>query len=194
MIGAPQKSLPQQMLGAREARRLRSDDFHETTPEGVEALLAVERFDGPSWREVWGVEIAALAALRPDDLRRIVLEAIAPFYDETLAQRTATAREEWRELAADMLAEHPDYQAALDAIAAAREDALAAVDALHNAQRQAFNQLNSWEPPKFQIPIAEILQAPPPPLFSRRTISRRQACASKTAKPSSAKEVGSERR
>ena len=122
-----------------------------------------------SWREVWGVEqteIDALAALRPDDLRRIVLEAIAPFYDETLAQRTATAREEWREMAADMLAEHPDYQAALDAIAAAREDALTAVDALHNAQRQAFNQLDSWEPPKFQVPIAEILQAPPPPLFS----------------------------
>jgi hypothetical protein len=43
MIGAPQKSLPQQMLGAREARRLRSDDFHETPPEAVEALLAVER-------------------------------------------------------------------------------------------------------------------------------------------------------
>ncbi len=122
-----------------------------------------------SWREVWGVEqteIAALAALRPNDLRRIAFETIAPLYDETVAQRTATAREEWREMAADMLAEHPDCQAALDAIAAAREDALAAVDALHNAQRQAIYQLDSWEPPKFQVPIAEILQAPPPPLFS----------------------------
>jgi hypothetical protein len=54
MIGAPQKSLPQQMLGAREARRLRSDDFHETPPEAVEALLAVERFDGPIWEPACG--------------------------------------------------------------------------------------------------------------------------------------------
>jgi len=65
-----------------------------------------------------------------------------------------------------MLAEHPDYQVALDAIAAAREDALAAVAALHNAQRHAFNQLDSWEPPEFQIPTAEILQAKPPLSFS----------------------------
>jgi hypothetical protein len=54
MIGASQKSPPQRMLGAREARRLRTDDFHETPPEAVEALLAVERFYDPIWEPACG--------------------------------------------------------------------------------------------------------------------------------------------
>jgi hypothetical protein len=138
-----------------------------------------------SWRDVWGVEqteIDALAALRPDDLRRIVLKAIAPFYDRTLARRTEAARAEWRQRAADMLAQHPDYQAAPDAITAARDEALASADALRKTQRDAFDQLDSWKPPEFQIPTAEIEQAPPRPLFS----------TDETAKPSSGKGAGHE--
>jgi len=36
-------------------------------------------------------EIDALAALRPDALRRITLDALAPFYDFTLDERCAAA-------------------------------------------------------------------------------------------------------
>lgn len=43
-----------QMLGAREAGRLRSDDFHETPPVATEALLSVETFDGPIWEPACG--------------------------------------------------------------------------------------------------------------------------------------------
>lgn len=42
------------MLGAREAGRLRSDDFHETPRCAVDALLAVERFTGAIWEPACG--------------------------------------------------------------------------------------------------------------------------------------------
>jgi hypothetical protein len=50
------------------------------------------------WGQAMGTrqtEIDALSALRPDDLARIAREAIAPFFDETLAGRTEDARREW---------------------------------------------------------------------------------------------------
>jgi hypothetical protein len=40
-------------------------------------------------------EIDALAALRPNDLRRIALDAIKPFYDSTLRSRSARAASIW---------------------------------------------------------------------------------------------------
>ena len=48
------------------------------------------------WRAEFGLEqteIDALATLRPDVLRRIVEEAIAPFYDKSLDRRTRAARQ-----------------------------------------------------------------------------------------------------
>lgn len=42
------------MNGAREAGRLRSDDFHETPVEAVEALLSVEQFVGSIWEPACG--------------------------------------------------------------------------------------------------------------------------------------------
>src|SRR4051794_9146199 len=50
------------------------------------------------WQDMMGVEqteIDALAALRPDLLRKIVRDALAPFYDRTLARRVAEARTAW---------------------------------------------------------------------------------------------------
>jgi len=41
-------------------------------------------------------EIDALATLRPDLLRRIAVDAIAPFYDRTLAGRVSQAKTDWR--------------------------------------------------------------------------------------------------
>jgi hypothetical protein len=59
------------------------------------------------WRIEFGgleqTEVDALAILRPDALRRIVEEAIAPFYDRTLAARTEDARLEWEAEAQDAL-------------------------------------------------------------------------------------------
>lgn len=42
------------MLGARPKGSLRTDDFHETPRRAVEALLGVERFDGPVWEPACG--------------------------------------------------------------------------------------------------------------------------------------------
>jgi hypothetical protein len=42
------------MLGAREAGRLRSDDFHETPRIAIEALLNAEIFSGPIWEPACG--------------------------------------------------------------------------------------------------------------------------------------------
>jgi hypothetical protein len=50
------------------------------------------------WIDLQGVEqteIDALAALQPDLLRDIAAEAIAPYFDSTLARRVAIARNEW---------------------------------------------------------------------------------------------------
>jgi len=51
------------------------------------------------WREEFGheqTEIDALATLRPNVLREIIERAIAPYYDSTLDQRIARARDAWR--------------------------------------------------------------------------------------------------
>jgi hypothetical protein len=53
---------------------------------------------GDAWRAAMGVEqteIDALASLQPDLLRRIIRDAIEPFYDWTLARRVTEARERW---------------------------------------------------------------------------------------------------
>ena len=53
---------------------------------------------GDAWRRETGVEqteIDALASLRPDLLRQIARDAIAPFYDDELSRRVARARSEW---------------------------------------------------------------------------------------------------
>ena len=52
----------------------------------------------PKWEARMGTrqtEIDAAIALRPDDLIRIAREAIAPFFDETLADRTEEAADDW---------------------------------------------------------------------------------------------------
>lgn len=48
------KQAAKQLVGAREKGRLRTDDFHETPREAIEALLKVESFDGPIWEPACG--------------------------------------------------------------------------------------------------------------------------------------------
>jgi len=74
------------------------------TPEHVrimglpsDPLKSSEKRAG-KWFDRFGIEqteIDALATLRPDDLRRIVRDAVKPFRDSTLAGRVAEARNEW---------------------------------------------------------------------------------------------------
>jgi hypothetical protein len=59
------------------------------------------------WREAHHgleqTEIDALATLKPHLLRRIVEDAIAPFYDPTLSSRTWQAKNDWEDHAQDVL-------------------------------------------------------------------------------------------
>jgi hypothetical protein len=74
------------------------------------------------WQAATGLaqtEIDALAALQPDLLRRIALDAIAPFYDTSLERRVSEARRDWLNQAQTVVDASLDH----DALAAIRADA-----------------------------------------------------------------------
>jgi hypothetical protein len=81
---------------------------------------------GALWLETYGLEqteIDALATLRPDVLERLAREAVAPYYDASLAARVQAAREAWLASAADEIAEQID-ETQLDALKARARAAL----------------------------------------------------------------------
>ena len=59
-------------------------------------------------------EIDALTTLYPGKLREIVINAIKPFYDDTLAERVEEAEDEWHAEAQSIIDDHVD-QSVLDA-------------------------------------------------------------------------------
>jgi hypothetical protein len=74
------------------------------------------------WRERWGVEqteIDALATLQPSVLRRIVEEAVAPYWDATLDRRVGEARAQAYESASRVL--HERIEAAKPSLIEAEE-------------------------------------------------------------------------
>jgi hypothetical protein len=119
------------------------------------------------WRAVMGreqTEIDALAALRPDVLRQIVVHAIAPFYDASLHRRAEAARSEWQAVASEALRSHPLYEASCDAIRYARDGVEAAIANLRRTQAQAEADLRMALPRIDRIE-AELGETPIP-LFS----------------------------
>jgi hypothetical protein len=81
------------------------------------------------WRQRYGVEqteIDALATLRPELLRQIAEDAVAPFYDVTLALRVRMAKQQWEALAQQAL----DAQLDADRVAEIRARAEIDLDAL----------------------------------------------------------------
>jgi hypothetical protein len=89
-------------------------------------LKATERRAG-RWRESMGVEqteIDALAALRPELLHDIAVDAIAPYYDSTLSVRTFEERSRWLNYAQGVIDESTD-QIQLDGLREQAEAKLA---------------------------------------------------------------------
>lgn len=78
------------------------------------------------WTAAMGVEqteIDAAIALRPNELRQLALDAIAPFYDDTLSRRVRAIADEWRTAAQQAINEQGGEQLEdLRAVAAARLD------------------------------------------------------------------------
>jgi hypothetical protein len=124
---------------------------------------------GDRWRTVMQheqTEIDALAALRPQELRNIALDAIKPFYDDTLATRSETARHRWEVAAQRHLTEHPDYHAAVANIREARSAVEEVANAFHSVQDSAVHTLEGIELPPIIAPELMIDAAAPSPLFT----------------------------
>jgi Histidine kinase-, DNA gyrase B-, and HSP90-like ATPase len=135
-------------------------------------LKSTEKRAG-KWRERMGheqTEIDALAALQPNELRRIALEAVAPFFDFMLDQRCDAAFEEWRAQAQKQLADHPDRGQAEQSIWAAVEDVKEVIAALERAQADALARLQEGDagilPTLIPRPEVEIEAEPQAPLFT----------------------------
>ena len=107
--------LPTTMVKAKENRRDKWDEAFG--PALREAGLV-------TGREPAQVEIDALAAIRPDVLRRITHEKIALYRDETIERRVRTARDRWWRMARSFLAPQVEaHQSRLDEIKRAAEEA-----------------------------------------------------------------------
>jgi hypothetical protein len=132
-----------------------------------------------AWVAAMGVEqteIDALAALRPDLLRQIADDAIAPFYDHTLARRVADAKREWLaiaqqavdEQAADHLEQiHADVIPELEAKRDEIQQILASVQEVLNDVRVDASMFEL--PPKPPVPQPVIdYDSQPEPLCSSR--------------------------
>jgi hypothetical protein len=119
---------------------------------------------GDKWRAAMGTEqteINSLYVIRPGVLRQLARDAIAPFFDETLARRSAEAREEWRARAQAVVDANLDQ----DQLAQVRVEATekleairAEVDRLKSALRV---DVTYGDLPEIVVPEAEVDGAQP---------------------------------
>jgi hypothetical protein len=134
------------------------------TPEQVRAyglpstpLKETER-RADRWREAtWTdqTEIDALAALRPDLLRQIAEQAVAPFFDSTLSRRCSRASSEWR----GSCQEAVDAQTDQDHLEALADEANEALDALRQEIERLSEQI-SIDPSGYELPPRPALPEP----------------------------------
>jgi hypothetical protein len=144
-------------------------------------LEQVEELDLPStplkatearasrWREVMGheqTEIDALAALNPDALTAIARQALLPYYDETLADRTTEAEEQWRAECQEFLQEKPAYTDIRTKIETELVQLEERRQKLSGFQDRAAALLAGLEPPPSELPLAETDEPTCEPLFN----------------------------
>ncbi len=122
------------------------------------------------WRARTGreqTEIDALAALHPGALQQIAWEAIAPFWDATLADRVRDAQVAWWRAANAKLFGHPDYASANADLETALDRVRKAAEAVDRAQQQLKEKLSDIKvPPAPNVVEPEIAAEAPPPLFA----------------------------
>jgi hypothetical protein len=105
------------------------------------------------WRDAMGVqqtEIDALASLRPELLERIALEAVAPFYDETLDRRVVQARAAWVEEAQEIVDESMGTE-----LGRIRAEAAEKLETMR-AEIDAINQALQIDADDFDLPEAHV--------------------------------------
>jgi hypothetical protein len=129
---------------------------------------------GDRWRERFGreqTEIDALAALHPGELRRIARDAVAPFFDFTLAERLDEAQRDWYDAAQQVLGDSAEYQSEIWLLAERQAKAKAqiaeAISDINTAQDTAMEHVENlglkFDP--FEPPEVEITTEAPRPLF-----------------------------
>jgi hypothetical protein len=124
------------------------------------------------WRAKHGhdqTEIDAMVELHPEALRQATLEAVAPFYDDTLDNRARQVEEAWRKQAGEALRRHSDYRDFSRRIEGAYERAQDAVAELHNEQERASEILQETLPRPPKLPGAARSGAAKPALFDSDT-------------------------
>ena len=123
------------------------------------------------WQERFGreqTELDALIALRPGTLQQIARDAVAPFFDYTLAQRSLNADTEWRDQAQEELEEAEGYNAASIITRAAYNRLVAAIadyDTTLAAARSRLPEITA----EVEVPEPQINEEDQPdPLFTTR--------------------------
>jgi hypothetical protein len=112
------------------------------------------------WREAFGVEqteIDALATLRPELLRQLARDAIAPFYDTSLDGRVLRTRHQWERAAQDIIDNNidQDHLARLRSDFEAKLDELQSeIDAITNALRIDISDFDL--PPIPEVPQPDV--------------------------------------
>ena len=108
------------------------------------------------------VEIDALAALRPNELRRIAEAAIAPYLDAGLAMRFETARAAWQAEADAMIAREVDEATVAD-LELRGEDAVEEYNQVLEQLRAAKEELDALESEADELANGLELPGPPEP-------------------------------
>jgi hypothetical protein len=110
-----------------------------------------------AWTAATGLEqteIDALATLRPELLREVARDAIAPFYDFDLDQRVREARQDWINRAIEVINDNLDTEQ----LARIRAEATEKLDAMRE-QIAEFNEQLQIDVDDFDLPDIEIPEA-----------------------------------
>ena len=160
---------------ARKLQAFRDLLFPELSFEVHQVALTVEQVNalnlpseplkdtelrGDRWREAWGreqTEIDSLVELYPDYLEQLILDAAAPYYDDTLAERVHKAKAAWQRKAQKKIAKALERLALDDLEAEAEqviEDARARLDKIEERARDMMEgvEVENELPPTPKLP------------------------------------------
>jgi hypothetical protein len=126
---------------------------------------------GDAWKAAFGLEqteIDSLATLRPQELRSLARQAIAPFYDFDLANRVEDAREEWLRRANEIIIARLDADELVRIRAEAAERLTQMREQIDELNSQLRVDVSVDELPYIDVPESELTQglAPTPLLDS----------------------------
>jgi excisionase family DNA binding protein len=170
---------------ARKLQALRTLRGHDALQIQVHAVALtyeqVSRLDLPStmlketesragaWMAAWNheqTEVDALAQLQPDVLRQIALDAIKPFFDETLDSRRSEAANRYRQQVKAELEASPEYEGVKAEIEICLDLINEAINELKAAQQDGIERLNMTPVAQFDSPQPEISAEAPEPIFT----------------------------